>query len=57
MKRFFAQHLDDLLIVTGGLVMVYGISEVSRVVAIIVGGAMLIALGILVGIGAKNAHL
>ena len=45
-------HLDDLLVVSGCGLICYGTYVICPVATWFVGGAMLIALGVLVGLGA-----
>jgi uncharacterized membrane protein len=52
MKRFFERHLDDVLIVSGAGLVVYGTWLLSEVGALFVAGAFLIGFGVLIGLGA-----
>lgn len=53
---FLRKHLDDLLILPGCACIVIGIAHWSAPAAWIAAGIELICLGILAGIGARNAH-
>jgi hypothetical protein len=54
MKQFLANHLDDLLILTGCGLIVYATSILSIIAAYFVTGVMLIGLGVLVGLGGHS---
>jgi hypothetical protein len=50
-RAFPQKHLDDLLIVAGSLALAYGVSLIYLPAGVITAGVLLIALGILVGLG------
>lgn len=51
MNVFLQKHLSDVLILIGCGLVIYATWILSWIVAIYVGGGILIALGVLVGIG------
>ena len=51
MKTFLRKHLDDVLILAGAGLVVYATWVLSWVAALYVAGALLIAAGVLIGIG------
>jgi hypothetical protein len=51
-----AKYLDDALIVTGCGLIVYATCRLSMIAALFVGGFMLIAAGILVGMTTKRGE-
>jgi len=52
MRRFLERHLDDVLVISGAGLVVYGAFLLSVVAAVFVAGGFLIAFGVLVGMGA-----
>lgn len=53
-KVFLQKHLDDLLILSGCGLVLYATSLLSAIAAFFVAGAMLIAFGVLVGLGGRK---
>jgi len=53
--RFFANHLDDLLIFAGAAAMLYATYRLSLIAAIYVLGVFLIGAGVLIGLGQKGS--
>jgi hypothetical protein len=51
MRTFLQKHLDDVLILAGSGLVVYGVSMLSLVAAFIAAGIALIVFGVLVGLG------
>lgn len=51
--KFLHTHLDDLLIVAGGALIIYATAILSITAALFVAGVFLIVLGVLVGLGGK----
>lgn len=56
MRTFLRKHLDDLLIVAGEISIAIGAFLVNPIVGFFLVGVELIVLGVLVGLGAKNAN-
>jgi hypothetical protein len=54
MKTFLQKHLDDLLILAGCGLIVYTTALLSVIAAMYTAGGMLIALGVLIGLGGKR---
>ena len=50
------KYLDDLLILAGCILVALGVYQIYPPAAWIVGGAELIGLGVLTGLGGNNAH-
>lgn len=48
-KRFFANYLDDVLLLMGCICILVGLSMWSAIATWIVGGGMLIGFGVLIG--------
>lgn len=53
---FLQKHLDDLLILAGCGLIIYGTYLINPLAVWFVAGAMLIGFGVLVGLGADNAN-
>jgi hypothetical protein len=53
-KTFLRKHLDDVLILAGAGLVVYATALLSAIAALYVGGLLLIAAGVLVGMGGKK---
>jgi len=51
LKTFLRKHLSDILIITGGGLVVYATWLLSWIAAIYAAGAILIVLGVLIGLG------
>jgi hypothetical protein len=51
MRAFLRKHLDDALILSGSGLVIYATWLLSWIAAIYVAGGILIALGILIGLG------
>ena len=51
---FFRKHSDDLLILSGVVLWVYATYQLSIIAAMYLGGALLVATGIIVGLGQKG---
>lgn len=51
MKNFLQKNLDDMLIMTGAGLVVYGAYLLSPVAAVFTAGVFLIIFGVLVGLG------
>jgi hypothetical protein len=54
MRAFLQKHLDDVLILAGSGLVVYGVSLLSLVAAWITAGIALIVFGVLVGLGGER---
>jgi hypothetical protein len=53
-KTFLQKHLDDILILAGCGLILYGTSLISVIAPWFVAGAMCISLGFLVGLGQRG---
>jgi hypothetical protein len=51
MKTFLQNHLDDVLITAGAVVIIYATYLLNTIAALYVLGVFLIAVGVLAGIG------
>lgn len=54
MTEFIARHLDDIFIAAGSGLIVYGAYLLSVVAALFVSGLILIAFGVLIGLGNRE---
>lgn len=48
-KKLLIKYLDDLLVLVGGMIVLYGLAQINPIITWLVGGLMLIGLGLLVG--------
>lgn len=55
-KAFFRRHTDDLLVLTGCGLIVYGVSLISFPAAWISAGVLCFGLSVLVGIGNRRSR-
>jgi uncharacterized membrane protein len=54
MRRFISRHLDDVLIVSGAGLIVFGAYLLSVVAAVFTAGAFMIVFGVLIGLGSAR---
>lgn len=54
MKQFMSRHLDDVLMIGGAGAIVYGVALLSVAAAAITAGILMIAFGVLIGLGSAR---
>lgn len=57
MKRLFSVYLDDILILTGIILIIIAATILSVVAGLFAAGAALITLGVLIGFGGERVQL